>query len=148
MGKDQLPKNFLREVEEMGTPSSPEPVPTRRSREASQQWLVKIICFSSSWSRAQVLLKRVHCGSSGTALGFMSTPALTCRGLKVREPFGAVGYDPQPARAQWGTRRVRRLRLGCGAEGLATHQLVEYSLRANVASLCCRPVAPEVGLSS
>lgn len=84
----------------MGTPSSPEPITTRMSGEASQQWLVKIICFSSSWSHARVHLKRVHCGSSGMALGFMSTPALTCRGLKVRELFNAVKYNLQPERAQ------------------------------------------------
>ena len=109
----------------MGTPSSPEAIATRRSGEASQRWLVEIICFSSSWSRARVRLKRAHCGSSGTALGFMSTPALTCRGLKVRELFGAVRCNLQPKRAQWGRVVCPG---GVWGRGLAARQPLEYSL--------------------
>lgn len=129
----------------MGTPSSPELITTRRGGEASQRRSVKMICFSSSWSPAQVHLKRVHCGSSGTALGFMSTPALTCQGLKVREQSNTARSLRGPSGDTW---CARAKEVGVWGWGLAIHSLLEYSLSANVASFSCRLVAPEIGLSS
>lgn len=98
-------------------------------------------CFSSSWSRAQVPLKRVHYGSSGTALGFMSMPALTCQELKVCELVHSFIYDPRPERAQWG-----RISWLCCGQGTCHSPFGLFTV--SVRSFCCRLVAPEVRFSS